>query len=137
MGKLLNNRRATVLESRNLINMHCKNSIRAKLTLGANDDAATEVVEYFENNHDGNKMEEFCQLLKEMAGKTSPQLNRLADNIRKSIEALSGLGTNDSDSTPSVSKNGTRKKVTRKVNRKKSAASKKVGGASSKNTART
>jgi hypothetical protein len=48
MGKLLNNRRATVLESRNLINMHCKNSIRAKLTLGANDDAATEVVECYD-----------------------------------------------------------------------------------------
>ena len=47
-----------------------------------------------------------------------------------------GLGTNDSDSTPSFSKNGTRKKVTRKVKRKKSAASKKIGGTSSKNTAR-
>jgi hypothetical protein len=102
--------------------------------LGANDDAATEVVEYFEDNHDGNKMEEFCVFLEDMAGKTSPQLIRLAKNIRECIEAVSGLGTNDNDSTTGCSKNRSRKKVTRKVTRKKSATPKRVGVASTQST---
>ena len=93
MKAFLTDHRAVLLEDRHLINSTCKESIQAKLKSGYHLRAATEVVEYFANNHDGHKMEDFCVLLVDQAGETAPLLKRLAQKIRNSIKVLSGVFT--------------------------------------------
>lgn len=111
MEAFLTDHRAVLLEGRHLINPTCKESIRAKLKLGDRSGAVTEVVEYFENNLDANKMEEFCVFLIDQAGETAPLLKQLAQKIRSCIDDLSGgPAASDGDDTPSSSKTQSGKK---------------------------
>jgi hypothetical protein len=100
MKAFLTDHRAVLLEGRHLINPTCKESIRAKLKLGDRSGAATEVVEYFENNLDANKMEEFCVFLIDQAGETAPLLKQLAQKIRSCIDDLSVVLTWECCYTP-------------------------------------
>ena len=88
---MLTNHRTTLLETRDLINSDCKYSIQAKLTCGQRAEAVTELVEYFVDNHDGDKMIELCTFLKEQAGNTAPMLVHLANTIEYWVKLPSGV----------------------------------------------
>ena len=87
---MLTDHRTVLLEARDLINSDCKDSIQAKLRSGQCTGAATELVEFFEANHDGDKMMDFCSFLEDQAGNTAPVLKKLAKVIRGYVEMLSG-----------------------------------------------
>ena len=91
--KMLTHHRAVLLEARDLIDSDCRDIIQAKLRSGERAGAATELVEYFEANHDGDKIMEFCSFLEEQAGKSAPLLKKLALKIREIVEMLSGVYT--------------------------------------------
>ena len=80
--------RLPLLEARDLINSDCRNSIEAKLNHGQSSLAATELVEYFEVNHDGVRMEEFCVFVEDQAGKSSTQLLKFAKKLKDCIIQL-------------------------------------------------
>ena len=88
---MLTDHRTVLLEARDLLDSNCRDSIQAKLRLGQRAGAATELVEYFEDNHDGDKMMEFCTFLEDQAANTSPQLVQLANTIRECVKTLSGV----------------------------------------------
>ena len=87
---MLTDHRTVLLEARDLIDFDCRDSIQAKLRLGQRAGAATELIEYFEDNHDGDKMMEFCSFLEDQAGSTAPVLKKLANVIQGCVEMLSG-----------------------------------------------
>ena len=88
---ILTDPRPALLEARDLIDSDCRDSIQAKLRLGQRACAATELVEYFEANHDGNKVMELCAFLEDQAGNSSPQLVKLASTIEECVKTLSGM----------------------------------------------
>ena len=88
---MLTELRTVLLEDRDLIDSNCRHSIQAKLRLGQRAGAATELVEYFEDNHDGHKMMEFCAFLEDQAGNTAPLLKQLTKRIRECVKTLSGM----------------------------------------------
>ena len=83
---MLTDHRIVLLEAKDLIDSDCRDSIQAKLRSGQRAGAATELVEYFEANHDGDKMMEFCTFLEDQAGRTSPVLKKLAKVIQGHVE---------------------------------------------------
>ena len=89
--KILTDHRTVLLEARDLIDSNCRGIIQAKLKSGEYAGAATELVEYFEANHDGDKMMEFCTFLEDEAGEAAPLLKKLAKKIRKIVKTLSGV----------------------------------------------
>ena len=88
---MLTDHRIVLLEDRKLINSVCRDSIQAKLKSGQRAGAATELVEYFEANHDGDKMMELCTFLEDQAGEASPLLRKLAKVIHDHVENMSGV----------------------------------------------
>ena len=88
---MLTDHRTVLLEARELINSGCRYSIQAKLRSGDRAGAATELADYFEANHDGDKMMESCTFLEAQAGNASPQLVQLANTIRECVKTLSGV----------------------------------------------
>jgi hypothetical protein len=90
-----NTARIPLLEARNLIDSDCRERIEAKLKEGEASLAATVLVEFLADNHDGNKMEEFCVFVEDQAGQSAPQLLNFAKELREciiSIASASGGG---------------------------------------------
>jgi hypothetical protein len=90
-----NTARIPLLEARNLIDSDCRERIEAKLKEGEASLAATVLVEFLADNHDGNKMEEFCVFVEDQAGQSAPQLLNFAKELREciiSIDSARGEG---------------------------------------------
>ena len=74
----------------NLIDSPCNAKMEAQLTDGDPAAAATMLLKYFERNHSGDDLLQFCKFLRDEANevKRSAKLNNLADRIERAVKDL-------------------------------------------------
>ena len=94
---MLNKRRVDNMQrgrEYNLIDSACSSSIKTYLTQGDPYEAATKLIDYFEENHDGDTLLKFCEFLRDEAKEAgeAPRLKDLADKVERAVKAKRSSG---------------------------------------------
>ena len=91
---MLTKTRAKILERDYFLIDHVSSAaIRADLEKGDPDSAATTLIEYFENNHNGNDLLRFCTFLNDEAEESrSSALKNLALRIERTVKNIKPSG---------------------------------------------
>ena len=92
---MLNKPRVDIMQrDYNLIDSACNSSIKTYLDKGDPYEAATTLIDYFEENHDGDALLKFCEFLRDEAKEAgeAPRLKDLVDKIERAVKAERSSG---------------------------------------------